>query len=73
LNDAIATGAQAFVTSDIKYHTFFDIGNKLLLVDLGHYESEKYSVEILYDLIIKKFPTFAVRFSEINTNPINYL
>ena len=72
LSDAIAAGADAFVTGDIKYHTFFDAGNKILFADIGHYESEKYSVEILFDLIIKKFPKFAVRFSEINTNPINY-
>jgi len=73
LNMAIASGADAFITADIKYHNFFDADNKILLVDIGHFESEKFSTEILYDLIIKKFPKFAVRFSEINTNPINYL
>jgi dinuclear metal center YbgI/SA1388 family protein len=73
LGDAIRSGADVFITSDIKYHDFFNAGNLILLVDTGHYESEKYSTEILYDLIIKKFPTFAVRFSETNTNPINYL
>ena len=73
LNDAIASGADAFVTSDIKYHNFFDAEGNILLVDTGHYESEKFSTEILYELIRTKFPTFALRFSEINTNPINYL
>jgi putative NIF3 family GTP cyclohydrolase 1 type 2 len=73
LNDAIAVNADAFITSDIKYHTFLETGSKILIADIGHYESEKFSAGILYDLIIKKFPTFAVRFSEINTNPINYL
>ena len=73
LNDAIVAGANAFVTSDIKYHTFFDADDRILIVDCGHYETEKFSCEILYDLIIKKFPKFAVRFSETNTNPINYL
>ena len=73
LSMAIASRADAFITSDIKYHNFFEAGNKILFVDIGHFESEKFSVEILYDLIIKKFPKFAVRFSEINTNPINYL
>ena len=73
LNVAIASGADAFITADIKYHNFFDADNKILLVDTGHFESEKFSTEILYDLIIKKFPKFAVRFSEINTNPINFL
>jgi dinuclear metal center YbgI/SA1388 family protein len=73
LNDALRSGADVFVTSDIKYHDFFNAENKILLVDIGHYESEKFSTEIIYELIIKKFPTFAVRFSEKNTNPINYL
>jgi dinuclear metal center YbgI/SA1388 family protein len=73
LNDAIRSGADVFVTSDIKYHDYFNADNSLLLVDIGHYESEKFATEILYELIIKKFPTFAVRFSETNTNPINYL
>jgi len=70
--DAIASGADIFVTADIKYHSYFEAENLILLVDIGHYESEKCSTEILYDLITKKFPKFAVRFSEINTNPINY-
>lgn len=73
LREAIASGAEAFVTADIKYHGFFEADRKILLADIGHYESEKSATEILYDLIIKKFPTFALRFSEINTNPINYL
>jgi dinuclear metal center YbgI/SA1388 family protein len=73
LKDAMASGADSFITADIKYHGFFEAERRILLADIGHYESEKFAVEILYDLIIKKFPTFALRFSEINTNPINYL
>ncbi|HEN20519.1 MAG TPA: Nif3-like dinuclear metal center hexameric protein [Desulfobacteraceae bacterium] len=72
VNEAIAAGADAFVTADIKYHAFFDAGNDILLADIGHYESEIPAVEILHELITKKFPKFAVRFSEINTNPVNY-
>ena len=72
LNLAICSGADAFLTADIKYHDFFKTENKILMVDTGHFESEKFSIEILKDLIIKKFPKFAVRFSETNTNPINY-
>ena len=72
LNKAIGSGADAFITGDIKYHNFFDADNKILLADIGHFESEKFTTEILYSLIIKKFPKFAVRFSETNTNPINY-
>jgi len=73
LNESVTSGADALVTSDFKYHDFFNAENRILLVDIGHFESEKFSSEILYDLIIKKFPKFAVRFSEVNTNPINYL
>lgn len=72
LKNAISAGADAYITADVKYHDFFNTENKILLVDIGHFESEKFSVEILKDLIIKKFPKFAVRFSETNTNPINY-
>lgn len=73
LTEAVNSGADVFVTGDVKYHSFFDAENRILLVDIGHYESEKFAVEILKELIIKKFPKFALRFSEINTNPINYL
>ncbi len=73
LRDAIACRADAFVTGDIKYHTWFEADNSILLADCGHFESEKFSTEVLHDLLIKKFPTFALRFSETNTNPINYL
>jgi dinuclear metal center YbgI/SA1388 family protein len=73
LEDAIKSQADAFITGDIKYHSYFDAENRILLIDTGHFESEKFASEILYDLINKKFPTFALRFSSINTNPINYL
>jgi dinuclear metal center YbgI/SA1388 family protein len=73
IGDAAASGSDAYVTADVRYHSFFEGGNNMLIVDIGHYESEKFSAEILYNLIIKKFPKFAVRFSEVNTNPVNYL
>jgi dinuclear metal center YbgI/SA1388 family protein len=73
IHDALVSGADAYITSDVRYHSFFESGNKMIIIDIGHYESEKSSAEILYDLIIKKFPKFAVRFSEVNTNPVNYL
>lgn len=72
INESISAGADAYITADIKYHNFFDADNKILIVDTGHFESEIFSTEILYDLIIKKFPKFAVRFSGTNRNPINY-
>jgi hypothetical protein len=72
LREAASSGADAFVTGDIKYHQFADGERDLLIVDAGHYETEKFSMEIIYDLIIKKFPNFALRFSETITNPINF-
>ncbi|MBW6500313.1 MAG: Nif3-like dinuclear metal center hexameric protein [Bacteroidales bacterium] len=73
LSDAIRSGADAFITGDVRYHTFMEAGSRILLIDAGHFETEKFATEILYDLIIKKFPKFALRFSNINSNPINYL
>lgn len=72
LKNVINTNCDAFVTSDFKYHEFFDAEEKLLLVDAGHYETEQFTPEIFYDIIIKKFPTFAIRLSKIKTNPVNY-
>jgi dinuclear metal center YbgI/SA1388 family protein len=73
LKDAIRSGADLFITSDFKYHQFFEAEEKIVIADIGHYESEQYTLEIIYAIIMKKIPTFVVRFSEINTNPINYL
>jgi len=67
------TKADVFVTADVKYHEFFDAENDLVIVDIGHFESEQYSKDIFYDIISKNFSNFAIHFSEINTNPINYL
>lgn len=72
LKQAIASGADAFVTADFKYHEFFDAENALMIADIGHYESEIFTKELLRDVILEKFPTFAVLLSETNTNPINY-
>jgi len=72
MKEAIASGADTFITGDIKYHQFQEAGNNILLIDPGHFETEKYSMEIISDLIIKKFPNFALRFSETITNPINF-
>ena len=65
--------ADVFVTADIKYHEFFDAESELIIADIGHFESEQFSKDIFYDIISKKFSNFAIHFSEINTNPINYL
>lgn len=73
LGDAIKAEADVFVTSDFKYHQFFDAENKIVVIDIGHYEAEICSQELIYDYLSKKFTTFALRFSKVNTNPINYL
>jgi dinuclear metal center YbgI/SA1388 family protein len=72
ISKAIAAGADAFVTSDLKYHEFFDAIAALLLADIGHWESEQYTTELLIDILKLKFPTFAVLKSVIKTNPVNY-
>lgn len=70
---AIASGAQVFITSDIKYHEFFDADNRLILADIGHYESEVFTKDLIGDILNEKFPTFAVNFSRSITNPVRYL
>jgi dinuclear metal center YbgI/SA1388 family protein len=73
LQQAIASGADAFVTADFKYHEFFDADNKLVIADIGHFESEQFTSGLLIDIIQEKFPNFAIRLTEHNTNPVNYL
>jgi dinuclear metal center YbgI/SA1388 family protein len=72
IKDAIRQQADIYITGDLKYHEYFDAENKIVLADIGHYESEVFTKELFYDLISKKFPTFAVSLSEINTNPVRY-
>lgn len=73
LGNAVGAGADIFISADFKYHEFFDADNKLLIADIGHYESEQFTQELLIEIITKKFPTFAIRLTENNTNPIKYL
>ena len=72
LNDAKKRGADIFITSDYKYHEYFDADGDIVIADIGHYESEKYTIELLYDLIINNFSTFAAHYTKIVTNPIKY-
>jgi dinuclear metal center YbgI/SA1388 family protein len=72
LGQALKQGADAFVTADLKYHEFFDAEGKLLLADIGHYEGEQFAADLLADLLLQKFPTFAVLKSGVNTNPVQY-
>lgn len=72
LNQALAQKADAFITADFKYHDFFEVEDRLLLADPGHFETEQFTPEIFYECIQNKFPKFAIRLSKINTNPIHY-
>jgi putative NIF3 family GTP cyclohydrolase 1 type 2 len=72
LNDAIRQQADIFITGDFKYHQFFDADGKIIIADIGHFESEQFTIDLLTDYIRQKFTTFAVRFTETNTNPIYY-
>lgn len=73
LQNAIAEKADIFITADFKYHEFFDAENHIIIADIGHYESEQFTKELIYDLLTKNFTKFAVRLSKVNTNPIKYL
>jgi len=73
LNNAITACADIYVSADFKYHDFFDVQNRILVADIGHFESEQFTKDIFYEIITKKMPTFAVQISDSKTNPINYL
>ncbi|MDD4515021.1 Nif3-like dinuclear metal center hexameric protein [Massilibacteroides sp.] len=73
INDAIAYGADVFITGEAKYNDFYDVENRILLAVIGHYESELHTKDIFYNLISKKMPTFALHFSNVNSNPVKYL
>ena len=73
IKNAIAAGADVFLTADLKYHQFYEAEGKLLLADIGHYESERYTKNYIVDYLTKKIPNFAFILSEENTNPVKYL
>lgn len=72
LTNAIQQQADVFVTADFKYHEFFDAEDKIVIADIGHYESEQFTINRIADFIKKNFPKFAVHLTGVNTNPINY-
>ena len=72
LRDAIKAGADVFITGDFKYHQFFDADGRIVIADIGHFESEQFTPEIFRDFLTKKFPNFAILLSGINTNPLQY-
>ena len=72
IKNAIAAGADAFLTADLKYHQFYEAENKLLLADIGHFESERYTKNYIVDFLKEKITNFAIILSELNTNPVKY-
>lgn len=73
LERALAEKADVFVTADFKYHQFFDADNRLMIADLGHFESEQFTIPLLANYLSEKFTNFATQTTEIRTNPVNYL
>jgi dinuclear metal center YbgI/SA1388 family protein len=73
LNEAIAQKADAFVSADFKYHEFFDAEDKIIIADIGHYESEQFTKDLIADVLKEKFTTFAIIFSKSVTNPLSYI
>ncbi len=69
---AIAAGADFYVSADIKYHEFFDANARLVIADIGHFESEQFTIDLLFDILRQKFPTFAVLKTGVKTNPVHY-
>ncbi|MEO7768049.1 MAG: Nif3-like dinuclear metal center hexameric protein, partial [Ferruginibacter sp.] len=61
-----------YITGDVKYHEFFDAGAELVIADIGHYESEQFTIELLFDILREKFTNFAVQKTGLKTNPVNY-
>ena len=72
LGDAIRAGADVFVTSDFKYHEFFDADGRIMIADVGHYESEWQTTDLILKRLNKKFPNFALHLAKANPNPIHY-
>ena len=72
IKNAIQAGADAFLTADLKYHQFYEAENKLLLADIGHFESERFTKNYIVDYLTKKISNFAIILSEENTNPVKY-
>ena len=73
LKDAINSGAQVFITSDFKYHDFFEANNRIVIVDIGHYESEVYTKDLIGNYLRQKFTNIAFHLTRVDTNPISYL
>ena len=72
IKNALSAKADFYITSDVKYHEFFDAENRIVIADIGHWESEQFTIDFLHDFLLSKFTTFAVLKSTVKTNPVNY-
>jgi hypothetical protein len=72
ISNALRAMADIYITGDIKYHEFFDAEGQMVIADIGHYESEQYTIDLLKEVLEQKFPTFAVLKTAVNTNPVQY-
>lgn len=72
IRKAIQEGADAYITGDIKYHEFFEANDEIMICDVGHYESEQFTIELIARLISEKFSNFAAHCTKLNTNPVQY-
>jgi len=73
IKNAIQAGADVFLTADLKYHQFYEAENQIIIADIGHFESERYTKNYIVDYLRKKILNFAIILSEENTNPVKYL
>ena len=72
LRNAISQKADIFITADYKYHEYFDADGRIVIADIGHYESEQFTIDLLHEVISQKFRNFATHLTEVNTNPVRY-
>ena len=72
ISSALAAGADLYITADMKYHEFFDADGRMVIADIGHFESEQFTTDLLAERLLQKFPTFAVLKTGVKTNPVNY-
>lgn len=70
--NALRANADAFVTADISYHKFFDGEDRMMILDIGHFESEQFTPSLIHEVLSKKFANFALHLSKIRTNPVQY-
>jgi dinuclear metal center YbgI/SA1388 family protein len=72
IGKALQLGADLFLSADVKYHEFFGAEDRMVIADIGHYESEQFTTDLIHDLLAEKFPKFAVLKTKVNTNPVRY-